>query len=224
VIEKRKNSESDEPTLLDLMIDSHDNENMTETELIQNFFLFFLAGHKTTSGTLSLVLDIFASHPEIQRKCREEVDNVLPGQNPDYDSIKNLKYLDNVIHETMRIRGVVNGLGRVAKQDCTLAGYHIPKGTFLLIAMSNLHNDPDVWDNPQEFIPERWDSPKVQKNVLMPFGLGERICLGMTFANLEMRLCLVKLLQRYEFFVKNTKTFTHSYYHFTSSTWIQNRI
>merc|ERR1712137_1519010 len=201
------------PNLLDLMIHSHFSENpeLTEVELLQNIFLFFLAGHETTSGTLTFVLDMLARHPDIQERCREEVNSLFVlGEEPTYEKIKKLSYLPRVINETMRMRPLVSSVSRVATEDCAVADYHIPKGTVVSCSIGNLQYDPDTWEEPEKFSPDRWEGAHKSAPHFMPFGAGTRICLGMTFANLEMRVVLVNLLQRYRFEPIQDLTFQRS--------------
>jgi len=201
------------PNLLDLMIQSHFTENpeLSEVELLQNIFLFFLAGHETTSGTLTFVLDMLARHPDVQERCREEVNSLfMLGEEPSYEKTKKLTYLSWVIKETMRMRPLVNAISRVAMQDTVVADYHIPKGTVVSCAIGNLQYDPDTWEDPDTFKPERWEGLNRSAPYFMPFGAGTRICLGMNFANLEMRVVLVNLLQRYKFEPVHDLTFQRS--------------
>lgn len=113
------------------------------------------------------------------------------------------RYLNHVINETMRLRGPVVGISREAKNDTELMGYYVPKGTFATLISTNLQVDPALWgDDADQFNPDRWAAGRpsqVTSFGYMPFGSGPRMCLGMNFANLEMRVLLVRLLQRFEF-------------------------
>ena len=112
----------------------------------------------------------------------------------------------------MRTKPIVAALSREAKQDTTVMGYFIPKGTYVTGIIGNLHHDSDTWEDPFKFKPERWTEP--QKNhstpYYLPFGAGPRICLGMNFANLEMRVVLINLLLRYQFDVEMDLQFERS--------------
>jgi cytochrome P450 family 3 subfamily A len=203
-----RNSETSEgnPDLLDLLVAAHDSGNgLSQTELLQNIFLFFLAGHETTSSSLTAILHYISADPKLQKLCQEEVDRVFEGKTPTNESVKQLDILNRVINESMRILCPVRALPgrRVVDDDTVLGNYHIPKGTLISINVRSLHLDPDIWGkDADEFSIDRWTPEKVKERSSMsflPFGAGPRICLGLPFANLEMRLALVKLIQRFEF-------------------------
>lgn len=204
-IDKKRNECSDKMNdLLDAMVSSHfgdsDGYQLSDRELLHNIFLFFLAGHETTSGTLTFVLDFLARNQDVQEKCRKEViDKIGIDNEPTFDTIEQLYYINNVIRETMRLRPPVLGISRQAANDCELDGYFIPKGTMAIGLTVNLQLDADHWDDPQVFNPDRWNDNTRKGINFMPFGAGARLCLGMSFANLEMRIMLVKMLQRYSF-------------------------
>ena len=198
---------SESKSILDLLVNSHYHEgSITREELTQNFLLFFLAGHETTSGTLTMLIYFLSRHPEVQERCRKEIEEIFGDEDPTVETISQLKYVENVILEASRIYGPANGLARGALEDCEVQGYFMPKGTIINILMCNLHNDPDLWQNPSEFNPDRWNSDALRNssNTYMPFGGGSRICLGLSFAKVEMRVTLVKLIRRYEFFPKTS--------------------
>lgn len=192
------------PVLLDLMVQAHDDAGLNEIELFQNIFVFFLAGHETTSGTLTAVLHFLAKFPDIQERCFNEINEIFHGNSPDYDSIKKLNVVNSVISESMRLLGPVRALIRSSTVDCELGGYFIPKDTFISIQLRALQIDPTIWgDDATEFSLDRWTPEKVKQRSsatsFIPFGGGPRSCLGTTFAQLEMRLALVIFLQKFEF-------------------------
>mmetsp|Transcript_17665 Transcript_17665/g.27307 ORF Transcript_17665/g.27307 Transcript_17665/m.27307 type:complete len:309 (-) Transcript_17665:23-949(-) len=215
-LEAMQNNPDRDGNLLDMMLEAHFSENpqLDEKELLQNIFLFFLAGHETTSGTLTFVLDHLARHQEIQENCRREIQELFTlGEQPTHEKIKKLQYLNRVIFETMRTRPLISGISREAKRDTTVAGYHIPKGTMVISVIGNLHHDKDTWEDPMTFNPDRWIENKKNHSApyFMPFGAGPRICLGMNFANLEMRVVLINLLLRFRFDVEMDLKFQRSF-------------
>ena len=226
-------NDSEECDLLDLLVQSHNfnssddsldefssikssqnnNENevnnnkefhtLSDKQLKQNIFLFFLAGHETTSGSLTFIIDFLSKNEKAQQKCREEVYRVIGKENePHYDTVKDLDYISAVIKESMRLSSPVGALSRVANEDTTLNGYFVPKGTIIFLVTEYTQKDPDIWENPDQFIPERWldDKQKVPPFAYMPFGAGPRVCIGFNFALLEMKIVLSMLLQRFAFF------------------------
>lgn len=191
--------------ILDFMVEAHYHSEeygkLTDIELLQNILLFFMAGHETASGTLTFALDFLARHPDVQSKLRDEVLSVFPDNEvPTYNKLNELTYMNQVIHETLRLRCPVVQIRRVCKKETNIMGYHFPKGSIVAAAIANLHRDKDFWgEDAEEFRPERWNEKKPPGVSYMPFGYGPRMCIGVNFANIEMRVVLARLLQRFVF-------------------------
>ncbi|CAO2630596.1 Cytochrome P450 3A31 [Lemmus lemmus] len=164
---------------------------------------FIFGGYETTSSTLDFVLYLLATHPDIQKKLREEIDMALPNKAPpSYDKVMEMEYLDMVLSETLRLYSISHRLERVCKQDVEMNGVFIPKGSIVMIPIFSLHRDPQYWPEPEEFRPERFSKEKkgsIDPYVYMPFGNGPRNCIGMRFALMNMKLALTKLLQNFSF-------------------------
>lgn len=119
--------------------------------------------------------------------------------------VKNLVYLHAILKETLRLypAGPLS-VRHESIEDCTLAGYHIPAGTRLIVNLSKLHRDPQVWEDPNEFRPERFLTIKKDVDIrgqnfeLMPFGSGRRMCPGVSFALQVVHLTLASLLHAFE--------------------------
>ena len=119
-----------------------------------------------------------------------------------------LQYLSLVINESSRLLGPITAITRIAKKDCTIEGYHVPRNTFLILVLINLHMDKDIWGDVLEFNPDRWspeNSKKIPNHSFCPFGLGPRTCLASNYASLQLRITLVKLLQRFQFTVTTSE-------------------
>jgi cytochrome P450 len=130
-----------------------------------------------------------------------EVRNVLGDQHaPTVDDLARLPYLDSVITESMRVYPPAWMVNRTAIQDFELGGYHFPAGTRAFISQWVVQHSPEIWGDPQNFRPERW-TPEFKQNLpkgaYFPFGMGPRICIGMPLAEMEARLLLATILQRY---------------------------
>lgn len=198
------NSQAHEiPDLLAAMVSAHDNKGLTDDELLQNIFLFFTAGHETTSGSLTGVLYFLAKYPDLQEQCFDEMNRVIGDDDVSHLNVKKLTTLNNVINETMRLLNPARSVIRKTVDDCQLGEYFIPKGTFVSVGIRNLHLDPDTWGpDANEFSIDRWSHEKVKERpsiAFMPFGYGPRICLGLNFALLEIRIALVYLLRKFKF-------------------------
>ena len=209
------NTQSDEtPDLLDAMVSAHDKDGLSDNELLQNIFLFFTAGHETTSGSLTGVLYYLSKYPDLQEECYEEINTIIGNNELSHVNVKKLTILNNVINETMRLLNPARSLIRKTACDCNLGDYFIPKGSAISVGIRNLHLDPDTWGpDANEFSIDRWSPERVKERpsiAYMPFGYGPRICLGMNFALLEMRIALVYLLRKFKFIYKDEWIFSRT--------------
>lgn len=119
-----------------------------------------------------------------------------------YDSIVEMKYMEMVIDETLRMYPPGTRLDRVASNDYEYEGIKIKKGQIITVPIYALHHDPDLYPNPEEFDPERFndENKKLRESVaFLPFGAGPRNCVGMRFAVVEIKLLLATILSKYRF-------------------------
>ena len=162
----------------------------------------FLAGHETTASALSFMWYLLAQHPEVERKLLDELTAVLRGRPPTVADLPRLVYTERVLLESMRLYPPAYGFGRVAKVDCELGGYRIPRGTTVILCPWVTHRDGRWFDEPLAFRPERWEGDlarKLPRYAYFPFGGGARQCIGNTFAMMEATLVLATIAPRYHF-------------------------
>ncbi|XP_021009989.1 cytochrome P450 3A41-like, partial [Mus caroli] len=195
---------------LQLMMNAHNNskdkdshEALSDMEITAQSIVFIFAGYETTSSTLSFTLYCLATHPDIQKKLQEEIDEALPNKAPPtYDTVMEMEYLDMVLNETLRLYPIANRLERACKKDVELNGVYIPKRSTVMIPSYALQHDPQLWPEPEEFQPERFSKENkgsIDPYLYLPFGNGPRNCIGMRFALLNMKLTLTKVLQNFNF-------------------------
>ncbi|XP_072020580.1 cytochrome P450 2J4-like [Amphiura filiformis] len=170
--------------------------------LIATTTFLFLAGTETTATTLRWALLYMIKYPEIQAKVQQEMDAVVGRTRmPQWADRLSLSYTGAVLLEIQRNRAVVTlGLPHVASEDTKLAGYDIPKGTYVVSNIWAVHHDPDVWAEPDQFKPERFldkDGKLRQREELMPFSTGHRMCLGENLAKMEMFLFFTYILHSF---------------------------
>lgn len=174
---------------------------MTEDEIVGQAFIFLLAGYETSSNTLAFVCYLLAIHPDCQSTLQREVDDFFTRHDsPDYTNVQELKYMDMVISEALRLYPPGFRFARDVDQDCVVNGQFLPKGATLEIPAGFLHYDPEHWPDPEKFIPERF-TPEAKANrhpfVYLPFGAGPRSCVGMRLAQLEIKMALVHVFRRF---------------------------
>uniref|UniRef100_A0A8D1C455 Cytochrome P450 2J2 n=1 Tax=Sus scrofa TaxID=9823 RepID=A0A8D1C455_PIG len=174
-----------------------------EENLICSTLDLFFAGTETTSTTLRWGLLYMALYPEVQEKVQAEIDRVLgQSQQPSTADRESMPYTNAVIHEVQRMGNIIPlNVPREVAVDTTLAGYHLPKGTMVLINLTALHKDPAEWATPDTFNPEHFlENGKFKKReAFLPFSIGKRACLGEQLARTELFVFFTSLLQKFSF-------------------------
>jgi len=182
-----------------MMLEAH--PALSSTEFENNLFLFFVAGHETTSTALTWELLLLAKYPEIQAKVVAEVDKVLGGKHVDSETLKEFNYMEMFIKEVLRYGSPVAILpSRKAATDVQLDKYTIPANTTVGLAIHAIHHNSEFWPNPEVFDPERFAPNRAIKQhpfAFLPFSLGRRVCIGNNFSLMEQKVVLSLLLQKY---------------------------
>jgi len=195
IAERRADPELAERTdvLAMLVRASHDDgRTMSDTELRDQLVTLLAAGHDTTATALSWALERLIRHPDKLARAVRAADASAAGD-PAGD-----EYLDAVAKETLRIRPVVFDVGRVLTRPVELAGYRLPAGVMVAPGIGLVHASPRQYPNPDEFDPDRMLGATLSPTTWLPFGGGNRRCLGATFAMAEMRVVLREVLRRVE--------------------------
>ncbi len=204
IIEQRRASNDDASDLLSLLIHAQDEDGsrMTTQQLRDEALTLFLAGHETTASTLSWTWMLLAQNPQVEQKLHSELATVLKGRTPTLDDLPNLPYTNHVITESMRLYPPAWAMARLAVEDHSLGGYPVPKGTGISAITWVVHRDPRWYENPEQFLPERWQGDllkKIPRFAYFPFGYGPRQCIGNSFALLEAQLVLATIAQHVRF-------------------------
>lgn len=203
IIQERRQHKIDNGDLLSLLLharDEDDGTGMTDQQLRDEAMTLFLAGHETTALVLSWAWYLLAQHPEAERALWAELDEVLAGRTPTVDDWPRLKFTEMIALEAMRLYPPAYTIGREALADCTIGGWHVPRGTTLLLPQWVVQRDPRFFDEPERFRPERWGEERIKslpRFAYFPFGGGPRTCIGNTFAMMEMVLVLATIGQRF---------------------------
>jgi cytochrome P450 len=180
-----------------------ESDRLSDTEVADQAMLFLLAGHDTTSVTLSCVLLQLALHPEWQDTLHREVDDVLAGRPPTAPELPRMPWLLRAVRETLRLFPAAHGVGRSTERDQLLAGYRIPAGVWVEVSIWGVHHSPRTWSEPERFDPARFDLAHGEpagghRYAYLPFGAGARACIGMPISLTEVQITLATILQAYE--------------------------
>jgi cytochrome P450 len=143
---------------------------------------------------------LLAQHPAAEARLRTEIAAVLGGRPPGAADVSRLSYVGQVVAETLRLYPSAWAVGRESVRDTQIGGQRVGKGTTVLLSPWVLHRDPRFFDEPDAFCPERWAdglAQRLPRFAYMPFGGGQRMCIGSGFAQLELMLLLATIAQRF---------------------------
>ena len=205
IIENRRKSTNTYNDLLQMLMEAKDEdtgEQMSDRQLRDECMTIFLAGHETTALALTWLWYIIDQNPAEIDKLRAEAETVLQGRDPEMGDVMKLEYTRMAIEETMRLYPPAWVIGRRNLEADTIGGFHIPAPTNILMPVYQMHRDPDIWDNPEEFDPERFQKDKIKEKhrfAYFPFGGGPRLCIGNNFALMEMQVVVAMLVTRFRF-------------------------
>ena len=197
--EHREHPDPSRTDILSLLITATDEagESMTDVELRDELMTLLVAGHETTATALAWALYWIHKLPEVRQKLLEELDTL--GDNPDPSAIFKLPYLNAVCCETLRIYPVgMLTFPRVVRTPVSLSGFEFEPGTVLLGSIYLTHQREDLYPEPKQFKPERFLERQFSPYEFLPFGGGARRCIGMAFAQFEMKVVLAKILSQLE--------------------------
>lgn len=204
IIDERRQSGERGDDVVSMLLDAtyEDGSPLPRKQIRDELITLMVAGHETTSNALAWTLMRLSQHPEVARRLRAEVDEVLGGRAPTFEDIPKLRYTRWVLDETMRLHPPATTTGRLALEPHTLGDHHIDEGDLVLISFYLLHRNPEVWENPEGFDPERWEALSepgaLPRFAFAPFGAGTRKCVGEAFAYLEATIILAMIAQRCE--------------------------
>ncbi|SIQ71672.1 Cytochrome P450 [Haladaptatus litoreus] len=203
LIQKRRGEPPGDDFLSILMhaTDEH-GEGMSDEALRDEMATFLFAGHETTVLALTYCWYLLSEHSEVREKLNHELDSVLDGDTPTMADIEKLEYTDEVVREALRLYPPAYVVFRQTKEDVEIGGYRVPAGTTLTLPLFVIHTDDRWYDDPEQFRPERWTTEfedSLPDYAYFPFGGGPRHCIGMRFANTEIRLVLATIAQHVEF-------------------------
>ncbi|XP_070610349.1 cytochrome P450 2J5-like [Erythrolamprus reginae] len=180
------------------------NSVYSEENLACCLLELFIAGTETTHDSLMWALLLLVNHPDIQEKVRKEIEDVFGASGSiSYEDRHKLPYTNAVIHETQRAKYVLFiPVPRQSLRDVTMQGFHIPKGSIIVNDLRSVLLDPEQWETPEEFNPNHFldkDGNFRAREAFLPFGGGQRVCLGEKLTRIELFTILTSLLRTFHF-------------------------
>jgi cytochrome P450 len=203
IIRERRASQEHLGDLLDMLLEARDEETgegMNDEQVRNEVATIYGAGHETTAVALTWAWYALNQHPEALQKLQEELDHVLHRRLPTVRDLPDLPYTLAVFEETMRLFPPVPMTVRFAFEPSIVGGYSVPEGTLVNIAISNIHQHPDYWEEPRRYMPERFlpeNRAKLNRIAYIPFLTGPHLCIGINFALTEGPLLLAMMAQCY---------------------------
>ena len=194
---RRQNPDTLGKDILSLLIEARDEDGqpMSDAEIRDELMTMLFAGHETTASSLAWSFYWLHRLPEVGQKLQREL---ALAKNAEFTDIAKLTYLNAVVSETLRLNPVVPVIGRQLKEPFELMGYHLEAGTLLFLSLYLTHQREDIYPEPKKFEPERFIEREFTPYEFLPFGGGNRRCLGYAFALFEMKLVLATVLSHVE--------------------------
>ncbi|KAK6238553.1 hypothetical protein QUC31_004022 [Theobroma cacao] len=223
-------------SLLRFLVDMR-GADVDDRQLRDDLMTMLIAGHETTAAVLTWAVFLLAQNPSKIRKAQAEIDSVLGQGRPTFESVKKLEYIRLIVVEALRLYPQPPLLIRRALKADVIPGgykgdkdgYKIPAGTDIFLSVYNLHRSPYFWDQPHDFVPERFLVEKKSEGIegwagfdpsrspgalypneiisdfaFLPFGGGPRKCIGDQFALMESTVALAMLLQKFDVELKGS--------------------
>jgi cytochrome P450 len=210
LLAERRLKADENSDLLSILINARDEngERMSDQQARDEAMTLFMAGHETSSIVMTMTLFLISQHPEIQAKVQEEIDAVCGQRRMTTMDVPQLKFMRQVVHEAMRLYPPVWLIGRTAIEDDVVRNYRIKRGSTVVVPVRTIHRIEKFYPAPNAFRPERW-TPEFEKELpraaFIPFGYGQRACMGGSFAMMEIQLALGMILQKFRLTLESEK-------------------
>jgi cytochrome P450 len=204
--EEKINSNLDSDDLLSVYINSTDEDGnkMSKSQVLDEMITIIMAGFESTSNALAWAIVYLNKNPEEYEKLINEARNIFSSNNSDENLLKEIlaaPICSNVIKESLRLAPPLWNLARMSKEDVEIDGKFIPKNSFVVVSPYAVHRNPEIYENPEKFNPDRWNNEfekTLPLGAYIPFGAGRRGCPGDQFAMIEMKIILLSMLSQFK--------------------------
>ncbi|KAK4254779.1 hypothetical protein QN277_010109 [Acacia crassicarpa] len=210
--QRREHSSRETKDMMDALMDEEDESGrkMSDEEIIDVMLMYLNAGHESSGHITMWATVMLQKHPEYLQRAKAEQEEIIRRRPPTQrgltlSEIRQMEYLSKVIDETLRLITFSLVVFREAKSDVNINGYIVPKGWKILVWFRTVHLDPEIYPNPKEFDPSRWNGSAHRAGEFLPFGAGTRMCPGNDLAKVEIAVFLHHFLLNYQLEQANPK-------------------
>jgi cytochrome P450 len=219
VANRRRLPEAAQPRdVLARIVHAHDHQDceLTDEQLVAHVKILLVAGHETTTSLAARVLYLLAARPADRERVEAELAalDVAPSAEIPIDGLRSLRYLDTFVREVGRLYAPVLNVPRGVVKDFEFGGYAIPAGTPIRLGIAACHLLPTVFRDPEVFDPARFEPPR-DEDAKTPYGLitfggGPRTCIGMSFAQLEVKALVAHVLRTLKLEALSDRALVHA--------------
>ncbi|SFI44005.1 cytochrome P450 [Planctomicrobium piriforme] len=185
--------------VLSLLIRAHEEESgVTDEQLIGHIVLLFGAAHLTSAHTLTWTLFLLAQHPEVMTRLHAEFQQTLDGKSPRPEDLERMPYLERVLKESMRVLPASGYSQRIAAETVDLGPFQLQRGAAVIFSQFITHHMPELYSQPEQFLPDRWETINPSPYAYLPFGAGPRMCVGAALGMMQLKISLPMILNRFK--------------------------
>ncbi|WP_375759636.1 cytochrome P450 [Corallococcus exercitus] len=190
--------------ILGMLLGARDaqGEAMSDEQVRDELVSLFVGGHEATAVAATWCWYTLARNPEAQQRVRQELAEVLRGEPPSEATVQRLAYTRAVVEETLRLHPPAWRVTRQAREEGRIGDWTVAPGTLVVVSPYILHRHPSAWEQPERFMPERFLAEqrerREQRQAYMPFGAGQRLCIGNHYTLLLITTALATLMQRHQ--------------------------
>ena len=197
MIAEHRAGAGDASDLLSMLLASEDDDRQLDDDRVRDEAMtILLAGHETTANALAWTFYLLARNPDVERRLHRELDRVLGDRDPSVDDLPALAYVRAILAETMRLYPPAWITSRYAARPVEIGPYRLRAGDVAMVSQFVSHRDPRYFPDPERYDPERWLGDAPPKFAYFPFGGGNRLCIGESFAWMEGILAIATIARR----------------------------
>uniref|UniRef100_A0A7C2JXH5 Cytochrome P450 n=1 Tax=Schlesneria paludicola TaxID=360056 RepID=A0A7C2JXH5_9PLAN len=199
LIQQRRQAHGHGCDALSMMLAAHDDQGrMSDEELIGQTALIFAAAHLTTAHSLTWTLFLLAQHPGVMSRLHAQLQSGLDGGFPTLEQVERVPLMERVVKESMRVLPASSYSQRIVTQPTRLGPFDLPAGAGVVFSQFITHHLPELFPEPDVFLPDRWETISPSPYAYLPYGAGPRMCLGGPLAMVILKTVPAAILQRFK--------------------------